>query len=119
MGGRNEFPSAKLGGYKKNKPSRQTGLIQESVTEARPRSLTRSQHVTQVECSAKMHSNTCCFSVQLGNRASKEPLMATTNKPKSKTVYRSSVKGVFVTERYAKQHPDTTEKERIKIKPKQ
>jgi len=31
------------------------------------------------------------------------------------TVYRSSVTGKFVTKKYAKQKPRTTEKERIKI----
>lgn len=45
--------------------------------------------------------------------------MASTQKTKTKIVYRSSVKGVFVTQQYAEKHPDTTEKERIKVKPQQ
>ena len=31
------------------------------------------------------------------------------------TVYRSSITGKFITKKYAKQKPKTTEKERIKI----
>jgi hypothetical protein len=34
---------------------------------------------------------------------------------KKKTVYRDSDKGGFVTEEYAKRHPKTTEKERVRV----
>ena len=33
---------------------------------------------------------------------------------KKKTVYRSSVKGTFVTKRFAETHPKTTEKEKVR-----
>lgn len=36
------------------------------------------------------------------------------NKSKTKTVHRSSVSGRFVTEKYTKTHPKTTETERVK-----
>jgi hypothetical protein len=35
----------------------------------------------------------------------------------TKIVHRDSTDGQFVTERYAENHPDTTEKERVHIKP--
>jgi hypothetical protein len=38
------------------------------------------------------------------------------NEPK-KTVYRDSKEGEFVTKKYAESHPDTTEKERVRIRP--
>jgi hypothetical protein len=36
-----------------------------------------------------------------------------------KTVYRDSKEGGFVTKKYAEAHPDTTEKERVRIRPPQ
>lgn len=33
-----------------------------------------------------------------------------------KIIYRNSKNGRIVTERYAKKHPDTTEKEKVRIK---
>lgn len=36
--------------------------------------------------------------------------------PKVKTICRSSKTGEFVTEDYAKKHPATTEKEKVRIK---
>ncbi|MBT4931875.1 MAG: hypothetical protein HOL66_02790 [Rhodospirillaceae bacterium] len=36
---------------------------------------------------------------------------------KKKTVYRDSKDGQFTTKRDAERHPDTTEKERVRIKP--
>jgi len=36
-------------------------------------------------------------------------------KPKVKTIYRSSVTGRFIPKRYAKKHPRTTEKERVRV----
>jgi|GEM_PF-1010292 len=41
----------------------------------------------------------------------------TTPKGQTKTVHRSSVKGQFVTEQFAKSHPKTTEKQRVHINP--
>ena len=42
-----------------------------------------------------------------------------TKKPKTKTIFRSSKTGKIVTERYAKSHPATTEKEQVRVgKPK-
>jgi hypothetical protein len=38
------------------------------------------------------------------------------NEPK-KTVYRKSDDGKWTTKRYAENNPDTTEKERVRIKP--
>lgn len=38
----------------------------------------------------------------------------TNNKPQKVTIHRSSKTGEFVTEKYAKNHPTTTEKEVIK-----
>ena len=35
---------------------------------------------------------------------------------KKKTVYRDSKDGQFTTKRYAESHPDTTEKERVRVK---
>ena len=40
----------------------------------------------------------------------------TKTKTREWTVYRSSITGRFVTKKYAKQKPRTTEKERIKIR---
>jgi hypothetical protein len=34
---------------------------------------------------------------------------------KTKTIYRSSKTGRIVTEKYAKSHPNTTEKEKVRI----
>lgn len=34
---------------------------------------------------------------------------------KTKIIYRRSDKGTITTEEYAKKHPDTTEKERVRI----
>jgi hypothetical protein len=34
-----------------------------------------------------------------------------------KTVYRDSEEGKFVTQEYAERHPNTTEKERVRINP--
>jgi len=42
--------------------------------------------------------------------------MSKTNEPR-KIVHRDSTDGQFVTERYAETHPDTTETERVRIKP--
>jgi len=39
-------------------------------------------------------------------------------KPKRRTIHRSSETGRFVPERYAKKHPSTTEKERVRTKKK-
>jgi len=39
------------------------------------------------------------------------------SKEEKKTVHRDSKDGQFVTKRYAEAHPDTTEKERVRIKP--
>jgi len=36
----------------------------------------------------------------------------------NRTIYRSSITGQIVKEDYAKSHPKTTEKERVKIPPK-
>lgn len=36
-------------------------------------------------------------------------------KPKTKTIYRSSVTGELVTKAYAESHKRTTEKERVKV----
>jgi hypothetical protein len=36
---------------------------------------------------------------------------------KKKTVYRDSEDGQFTTKRYAEDHPSTTEKERVRIRP--
>ena len=35
----------------------------------------------------------------------------------NKTIYRSSITGKIITEKYAKSHPDTTEKERVYVPP--
>jgi len=40
--------------------------------------------------------------------------MSSKNDAPRKTVYRDSKDGQFVTERYADQHPNTTEKERVR-----
>lgn len=39
------------------------------------------------------------------------------DKPKTRTIYRSSVTGEIVTKAYAEAHPRTTEKERVKVSP--
>jgi hypothetical protein len=40
------------------------------------------------------------------------------DKPKTKTIYRSSVTGELVKKSYAENHPRTTEKERVKVVPR-
>ena len=39
-------------------------------------------------------------------------------KETKKTIYRSSKTGRLVTKKYAESHPDTTEKERVRVGPK-
>ena len=43
--------------------------------------------------------------------------MSKTSSEPKKTVYRDSKDGEFVTRDYAETHKDTTEKERVRIKP--